>query len=873
MLSLINKICSNLPFKHYPMRYINLIAIILLYTLTARAQTLVETGVSRSLAEHRALHVSNVRYKLDLSIPTDKTQDIKAAETISFNFKQTGQPLQLDFKEDPKRITSISINDKNVAVDLSKEHILLEPKLLRPGKNEVKLIFMAGNGALNRNDDYLYALFVPDRARTVFPCFDQPNLKAVFTLSLQVPLTWKVLANGPVQDSTINTDNKTYHFKASDTLSTYLFSFAAGKFSSIRQDIGKLHPEFLYRETDPAKIKLSTDAVFKAHADAVSFLENWTGIPFPFQKMGFAAIPDFQFGGMEHPGEVQYKASSLFLDAGATQEQVIARLNLIAHETSHMWFGDMVTMDWFNDVWMKEVFANFMADKVTGSLMGEETFDLKFLTDHFPAAYGVDRTPGANPIRQTLDNLKDAGSMYGNIIYHKAPIMMRQLELLMGKENFQNGVREYLKTYAYGNATWPDLIKILGKYTTQDLNAWNNTWVNLPGRPVFNYSMTSKNGKITHFVLLQHPERGAPRIWPQSFEVTLFYSGSVKTITVNMTKGVADLRETIGMKRPAYILFNSGGEGYGLFPTDADLYNSLSEIQSPLQRTSAYISLYENMLTGRYIKPEALLNLYIKALNTEKEEMSLRLINGYISSIYWQFITPQSRTKISDQLEGALWQALQQQTSANNKKILFGTYQSIHLSAQARNNLYNVWKQQQPPAGVKLSEDDYTGLAFALALRNDADTTILTQQYARITNPDRKKRFEFIRPALSPDVKVRDHFFADLQDLKNRSKEANVLTALSYLHHPLRQNTSVKYLAKSLDMLQTIQITGDIFFPASWLSSTFGTYQSPEAARIVTEFLASHPNYNEKLKAKILQSTDNLMRASSKLVPRIAAVE
>jgi aminopeptidase N len=858
------------------MRFIKLsllAALTFIYTNLAHAQTLVETGVSRSLANYRAACVSGIKYSLSFNIPPNKTADIKAIETITFDLKQSGQPLQLDFKEDPKKISAITINGKEVPLDFSKEHILLEAKNLLPGKNEVHLEFTAGNGALNRNDDYLYALFVPDRARTVFPCFDQPNLKAVFNLSMHVSNNWAVLANAPIKNFRTDTASKDYIFESTDTLSTYLFSFVVGKFQYVQWDKIKLKPMFLYRETDTAKTRLSIGPVFKAHEDAVNFLESWTGIPFPFKKMGFVAIPDFQFGGMEHPGEVQYKASALFLDAGATQDQIIARLNVIAHETSHMWFGDMVTMDWFNDVWMKEVFANFMADKVTGSLMGEETFNLKFLTDHFPAAYGIDRTPGANPIRQELNNLKDAGSLYGNIIYHKAPIMMRQLELLMGKENFQNGVREYLKTYAYRNATWPDLIKILSKYTTQDLTTWNNTWVNQPGRPVFNYSLVSKYGKIKRFILIQHAERGTTRTWPQSFEITMFYPGSIKTITVNMVKGVADLSETEGMKRPSFILFNSGGEGYGLFPTDGDLYNSLTDIQSPLQRTSAYISLYENMLAGRYIKPLPLLNLYIRALSTEKEEMSLRLITGYISSIYWQFITPQNRAKISDELEGSLWQAMQQQQSANNKKILFGTYQSIYLSAQARTNLYNIWKQQQAPTGVKLSEDDYTSLSFSLALRNDADTTILTQQYQRITNPDRKKRFEFIRPALSPDVKVRDQFFHSLQDVKNRSKESNVLTALGYLHHPLRQNTAVKYLAKSLDMLETIQVTGDIFFPQSWLSATFGSYQSAEAAHIVTEFLAAHPNYNEKLKAKILQSTDNLMRASNKLLPKNVPVE
>src|SRR5690606_5905714 len=162
-----------------------------------------------------------------------------------------------------------------------------------------------------------------------------------------------------------------------------------------------------------------------------------------------------------HVGAIQYKAASLFLDEGATTVQRNARTHLIAHETAHMWFGDLVTMDWFSDVWLREVFANLMADKSMEEAAGTQAFALKFLLDHFPAAYGIDRTQGSNPIRQQLDNLQDAGSMYGDIIYHKAPVMMRQLEMLMGEEKFHLGVCEYLKKFANSNASWPDLINIL----------------------------------------------------------------------------------------------------------------------------------------------------------------------------------------------------------------------------------------------------------------------------------------------------------------------------------------------------------------------------------------------------------------------------
>ena len=135
---------------------------------------------------------------------------------------------------------------------------------------------------------------------------------------------------------------------------------------------------------------------------------------------------------MEHPGSVFYNANSMLLDESATQNQFLGRASLISHETSHMWFGDLVTMKWFNDVWMKEVFANFMAAKIVNPSFPEVNHELRFLLQHYPAAYDVDRTEGANPIRQDLANLNEAGSLYGAIIYQKAPIVMRQLELLVG---------------------------------------------------------------------------------------------------------------------------------------------------------------------------------------------------------------------------------------------------------------------------------------------------------------------------------------------------------------------------------------------------------------------------------------------------------
>ncbi|MCC3158960.1 M1 family aminopeptidase [Hymenobacter sp. 15J16-1T3B] len=843
----------------------------------------VEPGVSRALAEYRRQQLSGLGYALQLMVPTEKRADIVASEIIRFRLKSVAQPLQLDFKEQTERLQRLTVNGQPVPIDHRDEHLIIPAAALRVGPNEISIEFLAGNLSLNRNDDYLYTLLVPDRARTVFPVFDQPDLKASFQLRLHVPGGWQVLTNAPLTSIQPTVDGmvpdaEIYSSAPSDTISTYLFSFVAGRFQAVDQSAASRNMRLLHRETDPDKLRLSLGPIFQIHRDALSFMERYTGIPYPFKKLDFAALPDFQYGGMEHVGAIDYKASTLFLDAGATQDQLLARSSLISHETAHMWFGDLVTMRWFDDVWMKEVFANFMADKITQVAVPGANYDLKFVVDHYPAAYGVDRTAGANPIRQNLDNLRDAGSLYGNIIYHKAPIMMRQLERLMGEEAFRLGLQEYLKKYAFGNASWPELIQILDARTPADLQAWNQMWVNQPGRPIFDYELKTDAGTITSLALTQRAEDGSTRLWPQLVELQLVYAdGRRKELTVNINQSRVAVPAAAGEPVPAFVQFNSSGLGYGVFPLDDQLnlprrysYKELGQVlgqrlallPEPVARAAAYVTLYENVLNRRYLTPRTLLDVYRQRLLHEREELNLRLLTGQLGDLYWKFLLPAQRAALAPTLEQELWRALEQNPAPNQKKLLFKAYQSVALSRAAQQRLYQVWERQQPPAGVKLTEDDYTALALALAVRDyPAPDPILPRQLSRIQNPDRQQRLRFLMPALAPEQATRDAFFAGLADEHNREKEAWVVSALGYLHHPLRVAASEKYLPQSLALLEQIQQTGDIFFPYSWLQATLGYYQTPTAANTVRDFLAAHPQYNPKLRAKLQQAADDLFRA------------
>lgn len=439
---------------------------------------------------------------------------------------------------------------------------------------------------------------------------------------------------------------------------------------------------------------------------------------------------------------------------------------------------------------------------------------------------------------------------------------MRQLELLIGEENFRKGVNEYLRKYAYSNASWPDLIAILDRYTPENLQIWNKVWVNQPGRPVIDYTVKYRGNTINRFSLSQHPEHGKEQqLWPQELQVSLFYADRTEQINVKLSKKKQEIAELKGKMKPLFVLLNSSGIGYGVFKVDKAVMPEFSLVKDPVSRASAYISLYENMLGGLEVTPQELLYFFSGQLQQETTELNLRLITGYISGIYWEYLSDKQRQKESENLEDTLWKALQIQTSKNNKKILFDCYQGIFQSQKAFDNLYTIWKSQIPPQNVSLNDEDFTSLALSLSLRNNDNSGLLQEQLSRIKNLDRINRFKIIMKAASSDKKIRDDFFNGLSQKQNRSNESAISAALAYLHHPLRQKTSINYLPQTLDLLKEIQKTGDIFFPDTWLRSTFSNYQDPKAFDIVNQFLLNNPDYNAILKNKILQATENLRRA------------
>ena len=501
-----------------------MLSLILATTLVSQAgpEPAPGPGVPEALAKERSESVRNLRYELLFVVPADLSSPVQGQVTIRFSLIAPHRVV-LDFAQPAERVRSVRVAGADVRVTVVNGHVVIPAGATRAGENEVVIEFVAGDDPLNRNAEFLYTLFVPARAQRAFPCFDQPDLKARYTLSLEVPAGWKAVSNGSVVTTESSAGRTRIRFAETEPLSTYLFAFVAGQFSVETATRNGREFRLFHRETDAAKVARNREAIFDLHAAALGWLEDYTAIPYPFGKFDVVAIPSFQFGGMEHPGAILYNAASVLLDESATQNQMLDRANVISHETAHMWFGDLVTMRWFNDVWMKEVFANFMAGKIVNPSFPQVNHDLRFLLANYPGAYQVDRTAGTNAIRQPLANLDDAGQLYGAVIYQKAPIVMRQLETIVGETAFRDGLREYLATYSFGNATWLDLVRILDARTSDDLAAWSRAWVEERGRPEVRTDVRVDNGRVSRLTLnvVDPFQRGL--IWPQRLKVALGY--------------------------------------------------------------------------------------------------------------------------------------------------------------------------------------------------------------------------------------------------------------------------------------------------------------------------------------------------------------
>jgi aminopeptidase N len=434
----------------------------------------------------------------------------------------------------------------------------------------------------------------------------------------------------------------------------------------------------------------------------------------------------------------------------------------------------------------------------------------------------------------------------------------------MGADAFRQGLRDYLQRFTFANASWPDLIEMLDQRTPADLAAWSHAWVDEPGRPTVEVLPRISRGRVEQISVTQTDPDGRGLVWPQRLDL-YFAGGGVAPVTLDgPSTEVPSARE---LAAPRWILPIGG---YGLFdldPTTLEFVSrSLARIDDPYVRGTALIELWEAMLQGKVAAGRVIDDLLV-ALTSERDEMLIQQMLDDVQVAFWRFTAADDRPSVAPRIEAALRAGLANARSTSAKAAWFGALRRIATTPKNLEWLEAVWRRDVTIPGLPLSEDDEADLAADLALRNGADANVILQvQLDRLANPDRKARFAFVMPALSTDTAVRDAFFEKLSQRANRQREAWVLEAARYLHHPLRAGSSRRYVTPALELTLEIQETGDIFFPKRWVDATLSGYQTVQTAAEVRGFIEDlPPDYPQRLRWILLASADPLFRAAQLL--------
>lgn len=846
-------------------------------------------GVSQELAVARARSISDVRYDLAL----DVTARDSAPGRVTVTFRRSGQDdVILDFRG--RRLGSVVVNGTPVAKPVfNGAHLALPAALLKPGSNAVQIDFVAdiapaGASIIRSTDrtdgnDYLYTLLVPADANQLFPCFDQPDLKARVTFSLRAPTAWTVVANGSLARSDSTAAALTHHFAETQPLSTYLIAFAAGPWHRASSTVNGRTINVFARASRAKEADL--DTLIALNRRALEWMERYFDRPYPFGKYDFVLAPAFPFGGMEHPGAVFYNEDRFIFRERPTLPRVLGRYSTILHEVAHQWFGDLVTMKWFDDLWLKEGFATYIAAKALNDLEPNSQAWKTFYLSNKPSAYGVDQTTGTTPLWQSLANLDQAKSNYGAIVYNKAPSVLKQLNYLVGDTAFQRGVQQFLAKHAYANATWQDLLASIGQASHRDLTAWGKQWMLRPGMPEVETRLTLKDGRIEKLQLVQRPVQpsvSGQGSWPLKVQVLLgqreesFCFDSCPesqrapstTITeelydVELRGAVTVVSGAVGKPTPAFVYANGGDYGYQIVTLDtasrrALLGGALAQVESPFLRAMLWGTLWDEVRAAR-LHPARFVSLVVRDLPRESDEQSVPTQLGRLGRAMNAYLVDAARDSLLPRVEEFLWNGAGDTTRVYGiRRAYLDAFISVSRTPAALDRLRGVLAADSA-AGDAVKDPLRWDIVTHLTVLGAGDAAAkLAAQMARDSTPDGRRR-AFTVGAAHGDAAVKaDYFkryFAD--STLNEDWASGSLSAFNALEH---QAITRAYLRAALDSLPFIQANRRIFFLGSWLGAFLNGQSDAAALDIVQQFLRDHPKLPRDLRQKVLQNADELAR-------------
>ncbi|HEY6863455.1 MAG TPA: M1 family aminopeptidase [Burkholderiales bacterium] len=830
-------------------------------------------GISRALAAWRAPRYRDVRYSLDLEVDRDAA---RLAGTVQIELTLASPPpdVVLDWRPAAgTRLEDLRVDGAPAAAArVVRDHIVVPARLLHPGRNTVRArieapIAVAG-GALTRYEDhedgsrYVYTLFVPADASTVFPCFDQPDLKGRFRLELAAPASWTVIGNGPARDVEDRGATKRWRFEETPPISTYLFAFAAGPFVEAGNGTD-LRTRLFVRRSRAERASREAGDVLEQNARALDWLAEYFDRPFPFAKYDLVLVPEFAYGGMEHAGAGFLREESVLFPSEPNENDRLRRAQLLFHEATHQWFGDLVTMKWFDDLWLKEGFANFMAAKATEALLPKDPAWTAFHALKV-TAYRTDVTRGTTPIFQPLANLAAAKSAYGTIVYGKAPAVLRQAEFYVGEAAFRAAVRAFVAAHAYGSADWSDLVHMLERASRKDLRAWAAAWVQRRGMPRVRLAWsTDASGAVRGATLRQSDVLREGGVWPMRVRLAAVApDGSARGFDATLRGRRAPLPALDGIPAPALLFANDGDYGYGQFLLDAKSRATVLArpdlARDALLRSLVFDAVWDSVREAE-LAPREYIDFALRAAPAERDPVTLSTLLARVEAAFRVYLSDAQRDAVAPALERTLVNGMLGADSAGRRISFFRAFADSAWSPEGRAVIKRLLARALEVPGVPLSSRDRFRLVARLLVLGDPDGETLLAAQAEADPGDDGRRYAYAAGAARRDAAVKSRYFE--RALRDAAlPESWVEAALGAQNAPEHAALTAALVEPALRALPELKRSRKIFFVNEWLSAFLGGQRDAEVLAVVRRFL-QRPELDRDLRLKVLEAVDPLERA------------
>jgi len=827
--------------------------------------------LTREEASERHLRVRDVHYDLAFDLVAGSSQ-YSGHAAITFEVLPGDTPIWLDATGGEPFVTL----DGRPLRGAVEGHRIMLPADLPPGPVLVEVDYrnaydQTGDGFhrfVDPEDDteYVYSNFQPFDAHRLFPCFDQPDIKGTYQVTVDAPGDWAVVSASRAVVERLPDGRQRHRFERTPRFSTYLLALIAGHWHAVHEERDGLALGLYARRSMARLVEREAAELFEVTRQGFHFYADLFDRAYPFDKYDQLFVPEFNAGAMENVGAVTFHDSFLFRDA-PTEPQRLTRAEVVLHELAHMWFGDLVTMRWWDDLWLNESFATYLSFLALDEATRFDAAWRRFNGVLKPLAYRDDQLVTTHPIASDVADTDEAELGFDGITYEKGASVLKQLVATIGREPFRDGVRAYFQRHAWDNATLSDFLDALASAAGRPLEGWARVWLSTASVNTIAADWTVTDGVIERLTLRQTAPADHPTLRPHALTLALVRETpaglAITAVATSIEGAVADVSGARGLPAPVFVFPNHGDHDYAKVILDpvsmAFARDRLAQIDDPMLRQLAWSALWDMVRDARLRSTEYLAMVREQA-PLERDVALLDSILEHAVGALRRYLPEHVRARESHTLVTTALAALRSGSAEDDRRLWLRLAIAAAAAPDDIVQLLDIADGLTPGADLPIDQEMRWQLAVrqtALGLPGAADRVQIETARDR---SDRGQRERIRASVAPPDAAVKADAWARIHG-GGYGSDYLTRAALSGFQWHHQRDLLLPYREPFFDEVRQVYRDRDLGYARSYLGALFpSAWAEPAVLERARQLLLDLGPDEVQLRRHLLETCDDMER-------------